>query len=37
VNVKEVHREKEVLIEVLGFTADSAMGDRAGPVLAAVK
>jgi hypothetical protein len=37
VNVTEVHREKDVLIEVLGFTADGAMGDRAGPVLSAVK
>jgi hypothetical protein len=35
VNVTEVHREKDVLIEILGFTADGAMGDRAGTVLAA--
>lgn len=37
VNVTEVHREKDVRIEVVGFTAEGAMGDRAGPVLAAVK
>ncbi len=37
VSVTEVHREKEVVIEVLGFTAERAMGDRTGPVLAAVK
>jgi hypothetical protein len=36
-NITEVHREKDVLIEVLGFTAEGAMGDRAGPVLTAVK
>lgn len=35
VNVTEVHREKDVLIEVLGFTSGGAMGERAGPVLAA--
>ena len=37
VNVTEVHREKDVLVEVLGFTAEGAMEERAGPVLAAVK
>lgn len=36
-NVKEVHHEEEVLIEVIGFTADGVMGDRAGAVLAAVR
>lgn len=37
VNATEVHHEEEVLIEVIGFTADGAMGDRAGAVLAAVR
>jgi len=35
VNVTEVHREKDVLIEILGLTADGALGERAGTTLPA--
>lgn len=37
VNVTDVHHEEEVLIEVIGFTAGGAMGERAGAVLAAAE
>ncbi len=33
VNVTEVHREEDVLIEILGLTADGALGERAGTTL----
>lgn len=35
VNVTEVHREEDVLVEVLGLTADGALGERAGTTLPA--
>ena len=35
VNVTEVHREENVLIEILGLTADGALGERAGTTLPA--
>lgn len=35
VNVTEVRREEDVLIEILGLTADGALGERAGTTLAA--
>lgn len=35
VTVTEVHREEDVLIEILGLTADGALGERAGTTLPA--
>lgn len=37
VNVTEVHRQEDVLVEVLGLTADGALGERSGAVLAAAE
>ncbi len=37
VNVTDVHHDDDVLIEIIGFTADGFMGERAGAVLAAAE
>lgn len=37
VNVTDVHREKDVLVEILGLTSDMALGLRAGTTLPAAE